>query len=445
MGEAVPIREVDERIAGRPSKADAARVLQNPIDRRVTAGDGCGHRPAHIGDQNRPRRRLGPCQWRPWRTARAGLTQKRDPFSVRRPGGLRIARGRGRDKANRLPRREQADEAVIVPVRHERKRPPVRRPDRRLARATRVKRLPRLGRAIECREPNLAIPHEGHHITAGRNDRLVAFSDESRRSTRHADRPYLNPRLNRASGGIGRRFSLAIRSVIAAANVHDGRAVARKRELRQLLPVVFAIRRDPARLEIWSVGHVDVADAALIERPRNRRPHGRCDQILRRGEPENLVHRERGWRRILLLTGTCRQRKRQEDQQEGSITSDLALGPPADSATRRITTSFNTCSITRRGPRSGSCSTRLSLLNSMVSRDVGGIGGPLRQLPAYWDFPCGRTPPTPHSLFPRARSASGIFEISGPAILMLLKTNGISIVCGDRMCPPPSGVSQSKR
>ena len=37
--------------------------------------------------------------------------------------------------------------------------------------------------------------------------------------------------------------------------------------------------------------------------------------------------------------------------------------------------SFNSSSIARRGPRSGSCSTRLSLLNSIVSRDPGEYAG----------------------------------------------------------------------
>jgi hypothetical protein len=38
--------------------------------------------------------------------------------------------------------------------------------------------------------------------------------------------------------------------------------------------------------------------------------------------------------------------------------------------TLQLTHSFNTFSITKRGSRSGSFSTRLSLLNSMVSRDA---------------------------------------------------------------------------
>src|SRR6185503_4525307 len=100
--------------------------------------------------------------------------------------------------------------------------------------------------------------------------------------------------------------------------------------------------------------------------------------------------------------------------------------------------------MTTRGPRSGSDATRHSLLNSIVSRAVaeyaghfgsfGVLGSPVRANATHAAL-----------VFPASAYASGIFEISGPAISMLLNTNGILMVCGDRICPPPSGVSQSYR
>ena len=52
--ETVPIRQIDEGIVGRPLQADAARVLQDRIDRCVTAGDrGC-----YIGSEGKGLSRL---------------------------------------------------------------------------------------------------------------------------------------------------------------------------------------------------------------------------------------------------------------------------------------------------------------------------------------------------------------------------------------------------
>src|SRR5215831_16775142 len=80
----------------------------------------------------------------------------------------------------------------------------------------------------------------------------------------------------------------------------------------------------------------------------------------------------------------------------------------------------------------------------MVSRDAAAYAGHFGRL-ATLGLPV-RAKATQDALTLVASSyASDIFEMSGPAILMLLNTNGISIVCGDRMWPPPSGVSQSKR
>src|SRR5438094_750798 len=84
--------------------------------------------------------------------------------------------------------------------------------------------------------------------------------------------------------------------------------------------------------------------------------------------------------------------------------------------------SFRICSMTSRGPRSGSDSTRHSLLNNIVSREVaeyaghfgsfGVLGSPVRAKAAHAAL-----------VFSASAYASGIFEMSGPAILMLLNTN----------------------
>ena len=93
------------------------------------------------------------------------------------------------------------------------------------------------------------------------------------RPTRRRDRPHLHLRRGGAAGGI-RRVAWPGRAVIAAANVDDRLAVLRKRQVRQFLPVVCRVVRQPSRRRTRSFSDVDVADAALVERPRDRRSAG---------------------------------------------------------------------------------------------------------------------------------------------------------------------------
>src|SRR5579863_2688039 len=93
--------------------------------------------------------------------------------------------------------------------------------------------------------------------------------------------------------------------------------------------------------------------------------------------------------------------------------------------------SFRTRSIAKRASRSGSGSTRMSLLNSIVSRraleyavhlgNCGMLGSPVRANATHAAL----------TLVARAY-ASARLEIRGPPSAMLLKANWISMVCGDR-------------
>ena len=187
------------------------------------------------------------------------------------------------------------DEAVIVAVRHERQRASVGRPRRRLAGAAREER--RLGRlrAVERRDPDAAILHERDAVAVRRNRWLVAFAQQLRRAAGRRHRPHLHLRLYRAARRIGHQvaFGGPVRSVVAAAHVHDRLAVGGKRQVRQLLPVVFGVAGDAPRVELRTVGHVDVPDAALIERPRDTGAYRRRDQVVGERKAEDLIERKR--------------------------------------------------------------------------------------------------------------------------------------------------------
>src|SRR5207237_2306646 len=106
-------------------------------------------------------------------------------------------------------------------IRNERQRPPIGGPFRRFAGAASIERLLGLFRSIDRSKPDPAIAHECDPIAFGRDDRSIAVSEQFRRSARNRYRPYLDPRLDRQLRGIGRRLTLAIRAVVAAAYIHD--------------------------------------------------------------------------------------------------------------------------------------------------------------------------------------------------------------------------------
>ena len=227
--------------------SDGRAAARDRRDERHVAGG------VDVRDLNRPRRCVEPCQGRPRRAARAGLPQECQAASVGRPGRQRIAERRGRDEPDRLSLGEQPDEAVIVPVRHERQRPSVGRPGGRLARPARVEQLLGRLRPVDRCDPDLLVPHERDPRAVGRGRRFIAVADQARRAARDRHRPDLNLRLDRVPGRIGRCLRLAVRSVIAATHVDQRRAVAGERQLRQLLPVILTVRREAPWLERWAV------------------------------------------------------------------------------------------------------------------------------------------------------------------------------------------------
>ena len=143
----------------------------------------------------------------------------------------------------------------------------------------------------------------------------------------------------------------------------------RTERIQQLLEPTFSLRfekgisyyREPsgeAAWETFSNGYGPTRSLAASLDPDAARhvPRGL------RGVPRRIPHRARHLRaaRILADSG-CADCKQAARSIRRSQQRPMRIAAQA---------SFSTCSITRRGPRSGSCATRQSLLNSIVSRDV---------------------------------------------------------------------------
>src|SRR5262249_1580474 len=103
---------------------------------------------------------------------------------------------------------------------------------------------------------------------------------------------------------------------------------------------------------------------------------------------------------------------------------------------------FSAVNIATRCSRSGSLSTLLSLLKTIVARSLGLNAGQRGSFPVLGSpF---RANAIHESLTLSARScASGLLEVNRD-VLMLSKANGISMVCGDFNLPPSTGDSQRK-
>ena len=156
------------------------------------------------------------------------------------------------------------------------------------------------------RDPDLVILRECDAVVARRDYGLVAFGDELRRLARCPEwsDPDLDLRLHRGVGRIRLRLRLPVCIVIAAANVDDVLAIARDREIRELLAIVGAIVGDLPRLEVRSFCRPDVADTAHVEHPRDARSASRGRELLRVRIAEYLVERER------LRRGSASDRRR---------------------------------------------------------------------------------------------------------------------------------------
>src|SRR5260221_409595 len=90
----------------------------------------------------------------------------------------------------------------------------------------------------------------GSGLASGRRrGHFAAGTEGPWRSTGGRHGPDLNLGLDGVFRRIRRRIALAIRSVITAAHVDDALAIVRKRDLRQLLPIVVAICGDAPSLE----------------------------------------------------------------------------------------------------------------------------------------------------------------------------------------------------
>ena len=200
--------------------------------------------------------------------------------------------------------REDADEAVIVAVGHERERAcrPATRPAIRSRRARRtpappvsIRRSARSRSACRCtnatRSPAGAIAGSSPSPSSfGAAPPAVATDHTCMR------------RLHGTARRIGLQVAVGrpVRAVIAAAHVDDRLAVGRERQARQFLPFVAGIRRDPARLKVRSVGGVNVSTASLVERPRDRGALRRRNQVVGERIVEDSFERERHRRRWRL-------------------------------------------------------------------------------------------------------------------------------------------------
>ena len=101
--------------------------------------------------------------------------------------------------------------------------------------------------------------------------------------------------------------------MVAPAHVHDRLAIARKREVRQLLPVVVHVGGDSTRQVVWPIRDVDIPGAALVERPGKCGSHWRGHEVVRSRKTEDPVDGKRSAgldfrRRILGDDAFIRQR-----------------------------------------------------------------------------------------------------------------------------------------
>ena len=100
--------------------------------------------------------------------------------------------------------------------------------------------------------------------------------------------------------------------------------------------------------------------------------------------------------------------------------------------------------MARREARLGSCSTRFSLLNMHRVARLDRIRGPARQDRHIRIARAGEADPGRGDLFGK-REGLGHLRNEFARDFDVFETNGTSTACGERMWPPPSGVSKSKR
>ena len=157
------------------------------------------------------------------RRGRAGARTRSRVRRATTPATSR-ARSTARGSESAAPRREDADEAVVVAVRDEGQRAPVRRPRRRLARAAREERLLGGLRSVDRRDPDAAFALERHASLRGATAGVVAVAEQLRRRRRAAgtDHTCIFGCIG-AAGRVRRQvaFGGPVRAVVAAAHVDD--------------------------------------------------------------------------------------------------------------------------------------------------------------------------------------------------------------------------------
>jgi hypothetical protein len=272
-----------------------------------------GRSGVHVGNPDAPGLRLQ-YKWIGNRTAATWLTHERDPLPVWRPSRHRIPRRRGGEVLNWFPLRSiDADVAVRLPVRNKGQHRSIRGPHRRFDLAAREEQLRRRCGTVDGRKPDAPVLDECDLFRPRCDHRRVAIAKQHRVAPGRCDRPHLHLRLYGTAGGIRLKVALGIpvRSVIAATHVHEIRAIIRERQVRELLPFVGVVPREPARPEVRTISRVNVPMPPLEHRPGDTRARRSGNEVCRERMAEHLLDRERALRE-------CRRRagQRQQDNRD---------------------------------------------------------------------------------------------------------------------------------
>ncbi len=170
--------------------------------------------------------------------------------------------------------REESDEAVVAPARHERELRSVGRPFGALASPVEHER--RCGLCpVKRNRPDLVISNVRDRDRRGaiwRANRRPRGASVGRRQCRHAQISTFG--WIRLDAWIGRETTLRrpIRVVVAAAHVYDGLAVGREGEIGELLPVVGGVVGHAVRLPVRARGLVECCAHRAHRTPT---PHAR--------------------------------------------------------------------------------------------------------------------------------------------------------------------------
>src|SRR5262245_54574167 len=105
------------------------------------------------------------------------------------------------------------------------------------------------------------------------------MAQASRAPVGHRDRPDL---VRRPNGSLQYRLTLPRRLDLADGRAYEDEvpSVIGESQVRQISSVVFVVAGQAPGVELGTRCKIDVADAALVEHPRDCGTAGRCGQVL---------------------------------------------------------------------------------------------------------------------------------------------------------------------